>query len=324
MKAIVYTEYGSTDVLQYAEVEKPAPKDGEVLVKIEAAAVNPLDWHYLRGVPYPMRLMAGLRRPKLPRLGADLAGRVEAVGRGVTRFKPGDQVFGVRQGAFAEYLCAPEDKLTLKPSGVPFEEAAAVPVAAITALFGLRDKGGIQAGQQVLIDGASGGVGTFAVQIAKALGATVTAVCSTGNMDRVRALGADTVIDYTREDFTRNGQRYDLILGANAYHSLFDYRRALSPKGTFVLVGGSGALVLQLMLLGPLLSRLGGKKSRFMIAKLGNEHLAFLKVLLESGKIKPVIDRRYPLSETAAAIRYVEAGHAKGKVVITVTGAPAA
>jgi NADPH:quinone reductase-like Zn-dependent oxidoreductase len=318
MKAIVYTEYGSTDVLRYAEVEKPAPEDGEVLVKIGAAAVNPLDWHYMRGTPYPMRLMAGLRRPKLQRLGADLAGRVEAVGRGVTRFKPGDEVFGVRQGAFAEYVCAPEDKLALKPAGLSFEEAAAVPVAAITALHGLRDKGGIRAGQKVLVDGASGGVGTFAVQIAKAFGAEVTAVCSPGNAGKLRALGADEVIDYSRQDFTRNGERYELILGANAYHSLFDYRRALSARGTFVLVGGSGALVLQLMFLGPLLSRLSGKKSRFMIAKLGNESLTFLKELLEAGKIKPVIDRRYPLSETAEAIRYVEAGHAKGKVIITV------
>ncbi len=241
MKAVTYTEYGSPDVLHFTELEKPTPNDHEVLIRIRAASVNPLDWHFMRGEPFIVRMMAGgLLKPKVTRLGVDVAGQVEAVGRNVTQFKPGDEVFGACRGAFAEYACATEAKLALKPANISFEEAAAVPVAAITALQGLRDKGRIRRGQKVVVDGASGGVGTFAVQIAKSFGAEVTAVCSTRNVDTARSIGADHVIDYTREDFTRSGQRYDLIMGANAYHSIFDYRRALSQDGIYVGAGGGG------------------------------------------------------------------------------------
>jgi len=274
----------------------------------------------MRGEPFLARpMMGGLLKPKVTRPGVDLAGQVEAVGRNVTQFKPGDEVFGACRGAFAEYACAIEDKLALKPANISFEDAAAVPVAAITALQGLRDKGRIQQGQKVLVDGASGGVGTFAVQIAKSFGAEVTAVCSTRNVDRARSLGADHVIDYTREDFTRSGQRYDLILGANAYHSIFDYRRALNQDGIFVGAGGRGGLVqmLQAMLLVTLLSRIGRKKMCLFLAKVNKKDLVFLKDLLEARKIVPVIDRRYPLSRVAEALRYLEEGHAQGKVVIT-------
>jgi NADPH:quinone reductase-like Zn-dependent oxidoreductase len=320
MKAIVSTRYGSPDVLQFLDIAKPVPKDDEVLVEVHAASVNPADWHFLRGKPFPVRLMAtGLLRPKHNILGADMAGRVEAVGRDVKRFQPGDDVFGGKGvGGFAEHVCVPEDKLAAKPANLSFEQAAAVPIAALTALQGLRAKGRIQSGQSVLIDGASGGVGTFAVQIAKAFGAVVTAVCSTGKMDIARSVGADHVIDYTHEDFTRNGKRYDLIVAVNGYHSISAYKRALSPKGIYVLAGGGGAQILQAMVLGPLISMAGSRTLGILMAKRTQEDLLFLKDLLETGKVVPVIDRRYPLSETAEALRYLEAGHAKGKVVITV------
>jgi NADPH:quinone reductase-like Zn-dependent oxidoreductase len=320
MKAIVYTQYGPPDVLQFKDVPKPAPADDEVLIKLCAASVNPLDFHHMRG---HVRLITGARKPKHTVLGCDIAGRVEEVGRNVKQFQPGDEVFGVRGfggGGFAEYVCTTENKLALKPANISFEAAAAVPIAAITALQGLRDKGRIRPGQKVVIDGASGGVGTFAVQIAKAFGAEVTAVCSTRNVEIARSLGADHVIDYKREDFTRNGQRYDLILGANAYHSVFDYRRALSPDGVYVGAGGGASLVglLQAALLGPLLSLIGRKKMRVFIAKINKKDLDLLKDLLATGKVVPVIDRRYPLSEAAEALRYLEEGHAQGKIVLTV------
>jgi NADPH:quinone reductase-like Zn-dependent oxidoreductase len=319
MKAVLRTQYGPPDVLQFTKVGKPTPTNDEVLIKIEATSVNPLDWRILRGKPFLIRL-GGLRTPKHKILGVDIAGRVEAVGSNVKQFRPGDEVFGGGKnlGGFAEYVCTAEDNLALKPANLSFEDAAAVPVAAISALQGLRDKGSIQQGQNVLVDGASGGVGTFAVQIAKSFGAKVTAVCSTGNVDKARSLGADRVIDYTRENFTKSGQRYDLILAVNAYHSIFDYRRALSQDGICVLVGGDLAQVFQGILLGPLLSMIGRKKVCFVGANINQKDLVFLKDLLEAGKVKPVIDRRYPLSDLAEALRYLEQGHAQGKVVIAV------
>jgi NADPH:quinone reductase-like Zn-dependent oxidoreductase len=319
MKAVVYSHYGPPDVLHIAEIPKPAPADHEVLIKLHAASVNPLDFHHMRG---HVRLMTGILRPKNQVLGCDIAGRVEALGGRVERFREGDEVFGVRGlagGGFAEFVCAREDKLAHKPANLSFEEAAAVPVAALTALQGLRDKGRIRPGQRVLIDGASGGVGTFAIQIARSLGAEVTAVCSTRNVETARLIGADHVIDYSREDFTRSGQRYDLILGANAYHSLFDYTRALNPEGIFVMVGGGAGLmgVLFPVLLGPLLSLTGRKKVCFFIARMNQQDLEFLRDLLAAGKVRPVIDRRYRFSEASEAIRYLEQGHARGKIVIT-------
>src|SRR5712664_4092753 len=263
--------------------------------------------------------MTGLLTPRHKILGVDIAGQVEAVGRQVKQFQPGDEVFGVTGfagGGFAEYACAPEDKLALKPANSSFEDAAAVPIAAITALRGLRDKGRIQRGHKVLVDGASGGVGTFAVQIAKSFGAEVTAVCSTRNVDTARSIGADHVIDYTREDFRKSGQRYDLILGANAHHSIFDYRRALSQGGIYVIVGGGLPQIFQAMLLAPLLSRIGSKKTCFFIANINQKDLVSLKDLLEAGKLVPVIDRRYPLSDAAEALRYLEERHAQGKIVL--------
>lgn len=316
MKAIVCTRYGPPETLQFTEVAKPIPKDNEVLIKIHGASVNPVDRIFR--VPYVLRILTGLRKPKDARVGADMAGRIEAVGRNVTQFKPGDDVFGVCRGAFAEYGCAIEDKLAPKPAHISFEEAAAVPVAALTALQGLRDKGRIQPGQKVLVDGASGGVGTFAVQIAKAFGAEVTAVCSTGKVDTARSLGADHVIDYTQQDFTKNGKRYDLVLAANAYHSIFAYRRTLSQNGMYVFAGGGWLQILQAMLLGPLLSLIGKKKMSFFVARINNKDLVFLKDLLDVGKVVPVIDRRYPLNCVAEALRYLEEKHAKGKIVITV------
>jgi NADPH:quinone reductase-like Zn-dependent oxidoreductase len=322
MKAIVYTKYGPPDVLELKEVEKPSPKEDEVLVKVHAASVNAADLHFLRGKPFLMRLMGfGLLKPKNKILGSDIAGRIEAVGRNVKQLKPGDEVFGdlfeCGRGGFAEYVCAREEALALKPANISFEEAAAVPMAAITALHGLRDEGRIQPGQKVLINGASGGVGTFAVQIAKSFGAEVTGVCSTRNLDMVRSLGADHVIDYTREDFTKNGQRYDLILAANGYHSIFDYKRALSPKGTYVTTGGSMAQLFQAILLGPWISMTGSKKMGNLLSKPNQRDLVFVKDLLEAGKVKPVIEKRYPLSQVADSVRYLEEGHAQGKVVIT-------
>jgi len=322
MKAIVYHNYGSPDVLQCEEIEKPTPGDKEILIKVRAASLNALDWHLMRGKPWFIRLMfGGLRKPKITRPGRDVAGQVEAVGRNVTQFKPGDEVFGACIGSFAEYVCTVEDKLVLKPANTSFEDAAAVPVAAITALQGLRDKGRIQRGQRVLVDGASGGVGTFAVQIAKSFGAEVTAVCSTSKVDTARAIGADHVIDYTRTDFTRSGKHYDLILGANAYHSIFDYRRSLSQGGIYVGAGGGGDQslpgILLEMLLQSFLSLIGSKKMLSLLANINKADLNVLKDLLGAGTIVPVIDRRYPLSEVAKAVRYLEEGHAKGKVVVT-------
>lgn len=321
MRALVYTEYGPPDVMHVTEVPKPVPTDNEVLIRIRAASVNALDWRLIGGKPLPVRMMTGgLRKPKAGRPGVDVAGQVEAVGGNVTRFKPGDEVFGVCKGAFAEYGCITENKLALKPANLSFGEAAAVPVAAISALQSLRDIGRIQRGHKVLVDGASGGVGTFAVQIAKSFGAEVTAVCSTTKVETARSLGADHVIDYTREDFTQSGQRYDLILGANAYHSIFDYRRALGPRGIYVMVGAGWAQIVQVLSLGPLLSLLGSRKIRFFMAKVSTTDLDALKDLLAAGKIVPVIDRRYPLSDAAAAVGYVAEGHARGKVVITMEG----
>jgi NADPH:quinone reductase-like Zn-dependent oxidoreductase len=321
MKAIVYTKYGPPDILQLKEIEKPVPKDNEVLVRILAASLNAYDWHLLRGKPFLVRLMGfGLLKPKKAILGADMAGRIEAVGGNVKQLRPGDEVFGPGRGTAAEYVCAPESALALKPANQSFEDAAAVPMAAITALQGLRDKGRIRPGQNVLIEGASGGVGTFAVQIAKSFGAKVTAVCSTRNQDQARSLGADHVIDYTREDFAKSGQRYDLIFVANGYRPIFDYKRALSPKGICVMAGGSSTMAQMFkdMLLGRWISMTSGKKIGSMLAKRNAEDLAYLGELIEAGKIRPVIERRYPLSQAGEAVRYLEEGHARGKIVITI------
>jgi NADPH:quinone reductase-like Zn-dependent oxidoreductase len=322
MRAIVYHTYGSPDVLELKEVEKPSPKDDEVLVKVYAASVNALDWHLLSSDIFLVRLNSGLLKPKHQILGADVAGRVEAVGRNVKQLRPGDEVFGdifeSGLGGFAEYVSAREDALVLKPANLTFDEVAAVPVAALTALQGLRDKGQIQPGQKVLINGASGGVGTFAVQIAKAFGAEVTAVCSTRNVDMVRSILADQVIDYTKEDFTKKEQQYDLILAANGYHPILAYKHALSPKGRYVMSGGSMAQMFQAMALGPVISMTGSQKMGNFLARANQKDLLFIKELLEAGKIVPVIDKRYSLSEVADALRYFGEGHAKGKVVITV------
>jgi len=323
MKAIVYTKYGSPDVLQFTDVEKPSPKDDEILVKVFAASVNAYDWHFLTADIFLVRVMGvGLLKPKNPRIGADIAGRVEAVGRNARQFQPGDEVFGDLaghgNGSFAEYVSAPESVFALKPANLSFDEAAAVPMAGVTALQGLRDEGQIKPEQKVLINGASGGVGTFAVQIAKSFGAEVTAVCSTRNVDQARSIGADHVIDYTREDFTQSGRQYDLILAANGYHSLSAYKRALTPRGIYVMAGGTQAQMFEAMLLGSWMSKTGSKKMGGVSARPKQEDLVFMKDLLEAGKVVPVIDRRYPLSQTAEAVRYLGEGHARGKVVITV------
>ena len=320
MKAIVYHNYGSPDVLKLEEVEKPTPSDDEVLIKVQAASVNPQDWHLMRADPFLVRLMAGLLRPKNIILGVDVAGRVEAVGLNVKQLQPGSEVFGdiyaYGCGAFAEYVTIPENALVPKPAKVTFEEVAAVPAAALAALQGLRDQGQIQPGQRVLINGASGGVGTFAVQIAKSFGAEVTGVCSTRNLDLVRSLGADHVIDYTQEEFTQNGQQYDLILdnvGNPAVYKRF-YRHSLSPEGICVIIAGS--FFLQLFL-GPWMSMTGSNKIGTFMTIPNQKDLVFLKELLEAGKVISVIDRCYPLSEVPEAVRYLEEGHARGKVVIT-------
>ena len=322
MKAIVYHEYCSPDVLELREIDKPVVGDDEVLVRVRAASVHPGDWHLMRGQPYIIRLMGfGLLKPKNNVAGTDLAGRVEAVGQNVTRLQPGDEVFGECKGALAEYVCAGEDKFGPKPANLTFEQAAAVPVSAFTALQGLRDKGQIQPGQNVLINGASGGVGTFAVQIAKSFGAEVTGVCSTRNVDMVQSIGADQVIDYTQEDFTQSGQRYDLIIDTVGNRSLSDCRRALTPKGTLVMVGGQGGRWLggvDRSIKALFLSPFSAQTLRPFIATQDKEDLAALKELIEAGKVTPVIDRKYPLSEVPEAIRYLEGGHARGKVVITV------
>jgi NADPH:quinone reductase-like Zn-dependent oxidoreductase len=336
MKAAVYTKYGSPDVVQIVDVEMPVPKDNEVLIKVRAASVNPLDGGLMKGRPYSARILLGLRKPKDTRPGRDVAGQVEAVGRNVTQFKPGDEVFGACisdpqdsgasvwvhcQGAFAEYVCAPESTLVTKPDNVTFEQAASAPLAAFTALQGLRDKGQIQPGQKVLINGAAGGVGTFAVQIAKSFGAEVTGVCSTRNVDMVRSIGADHVMDYTQEDFTKSGQRYDAIFDCVLNHSLSACRRVLNPKGIYIGVGGSGsrwmigllAPLIKALVLSPFLSQ----KLVSVMAKPSKEDLTIMRELMATGKVTPVVDRCYSLSEVPEAIRYLEEKHARGKVVIT-------
>jgi NADPH:quinone reductase-like Zn-dependent oxidoreductase len=320
MRAIVYEEYGPPEVLQLKEVEKPAPMENEVLVKVHAASVNYIDWQILRGESFFLRLTTGgLLKPKHKILGDDIAGRVEAVGVNAKQFQPGDEVFGISDfDAFAEYVCVPENALAHKPDSMTFEEAAAVPEAAIPALQGLRDHGQIQPGQKVLINGAGGGVGTFAVQIAKSFGAEVTGVCSTRKLDMVRSIGADHVVDYTQEDFTKSEQRYDLILANAGEHSIFEYKRVLSPEGIYVCTGGSFAQYFQATLLGPLISMMGSKKLGSMLAKPNQKDYDFLIELIEAGKVVPVIDRRYPLSEVPEALRYYGGGQVQGKVVIIV------
>ncbi|MDP8320962.1 MAG: NAD(P)-dependent alcohol dehydrogenase [Candidatus Stygibacter australis] len=318
MKAIIYTKYGSPDVLRLKDVEKPIPKDDEVLIKILAASLNAYDWHFLTADIFLIRLMGGgLLKPKDSRLGTDVAGRIEKVGRNVTQFQPGDEVFGMVKGGFAEYASAPESSLCLKPLNTSFAEAAAIPMAAITALQGLRDEGHIKAGKKVLINGASGGVGTFAVQIAKSFDTEVTAVCSTKNLEQARSIGADHVIDYTKEDFTKNGQQYDLVFAANGHHSLSAYKRALTPKGIYVMAGGTMTQIFQSMFMGSMLSETDGRKMVGVRAKRSPNDLVFIKKLFEAGKIESVIDRRYPLSEAAEALRYLGEGHARGKIIIT-------
>ena len=322
MKAIVHDRYGLPDVLEPKEIDIPVPGDDQVLVRVRAAAINPADWYAAAGRPYVARVQMGLRRPKEQRLGADYAGTVEAVGKDVTQFRPGDEVFGGRTGALAEYVCALADRaIVTKPANITFEQAAAVPGAAITALQALRDHGQVQPGQSVLINGASGGVGTFAVQIAKALGADVTGVCSTENVELARSLGADRVVDYTREDFTRSDRRYDLMLDIAGSRSWRECRRVLAPQATFVIVGGSKSN----RLLGPLghvigirlASLFSSRKVVFFIAKLKKEDMEVLRELLESGQVTPVVDRRYGFGEVADAYRYLGEGHARGKIVVT-------
>ena len=323
MKAIVHRCYGSPDVIRLESVPKPTLKSDELLVRVHAASVNPLDWHYLEGTPYMVRLDGGFGTPENPRLGVDFSGTVEAVGESVTRFKPGDEVFGGKFGALAEYVAVREARaVAVKPANMSHEQAAAVAIAAITALQGLRDKGHLRAGQNVLVNGASGGVGTFAVQIAKSLGANVTGVCSTKNIELVRSIGADRVIDYTREDFTQGKERYDLILDNVSTHSLFDYKRVLTSKGVYVMIGSTdpgrwfGWLVrpVEAWLLSPFTSQ----KFGMIFAELNKEDLATLAGLMESGRLTPVIDKTYKLSDAAEALRYLEKGHARGKVVVTV------
>jgi NADPH:quinone reductase-like Zn-dependent oxidoreductase len=326
MKAIVYHNYGSPDVLKCEDVEKPVPKDNEILVKVCAASLNPLDRHFLRGVPYVVRIIVGLRKPKFIGLGADVAGQVEAIGKTVTQFKPGDDVFGGCRGAFAEYACASESELVMKPDNISFEQAASVRIAGLTALQGLRNKGHIRPGQKVLINGAAGGVGTFAVQIAKSFGADVIGVCSTRNMEMVRSIGADRVIDYTKTDFTQEdfnngGRRYDIILDLIGNHSLSAYRRVLNPKGILVAAGGpSGRWKFGLArgVRAGAWSMLGSRKFVGIMTRSTREDLITLHELLKAKKIVPVIDRQYSLSEVPEAIRYLEEGHARGKIVVTV------
>ena len=325
MKAIVYCEFGGPDVLQLKEIEKPTPADNQLLVKVRAASLNPLDWHFMEGIPKIARAMGmGLRKPKSTRLGVDFAGTVEAVGKNVTQFKPGDDVFGGRDGALAEYICPRENgAVVLKPASVTFEQAASLGIAGITALQGLRDKGKLEVGQKVLINGASGGVGTFAVQIAKSMGAEVTGVCSGKNAEMVRSLGAAHVIDYTKEDFTQSAQRYDVILDNVPNHSLSECRRILNPKGKYVMIGGGGpndspwfgpfGRVIAMLVSSPFASQDMG----MMLADFNKKDLTILGDLLQTGKVTPVIDRRYKLSEVPEAMRYLEQGHARGKVIIT-------
>ena len=326
MKAIVYCDYGLAN-LKVEDIEKPVPTDEQVLVRVRAVSVNPYDWHFVEGTPKVMRAMGvGLRKPKDTRLGVDFAGTVEAVGKNVTKFKPGDEVFGGRGGAFAEYVCPRESRaIALKPSSLTFDQAASINIAGITALQGVRDKGRVEGGQNVLINGASGGVGTFAVQIAKSLGADVTGVCSTRNVDLVRSLGADRVIDYTKEDFTKGDQRYDVIIDNVANHSLSEFRRVLTPKGKYVMIGGGSANeqgffgILMRPLQAMVYSKFISQEMGMMMADTSQKDLNVLADMMQSGKVKPVIDRTYEsLSQIPEAIRYVEEGHARGKVVITV------
>src|SRR5881398_290240 len=325
MKAIVYCDYGLAN-LKLEEVEKPVPNDDQILVRVRAASVNPLDWHFIEGTPKIMRAMGvGLRKPKDTRLGVDFAGTVEAVGKNVTQFKPGDEVFGGRDGAFAEYICPRADRaITLKPANITFEQAASVNIAGITALQALRDKGKVEPGQKVLINGASGGVGTFAVQIAKSLGADVTGVCSTRNIDLVRSLGADHVIDYTKEDFTKSAERYDVMLDNVGNRTLSECKSVLTPKGKYVLIGGGGASDqgflggLGKALWAMVFSKFVNQQMGMMMADTNHNDLTILAEMMQSGKLKPVIDRTYKLDQVPDAIRYVEQGHARGKVVITV------
>lgn len=322
MKAVVYTKYGSPEVLRLEEVKKPTPEADEVLIRIHAAALTAGDVIVVKGKPVITRLFTGLTKPKNTIPGKEIAGRVEAVGEKVTQFKPGDEVYGdlsvADWGAFAEYVSVPENAIAKKPENLTFEQAAAVPESALVALQALRDEGQIKPGQEVLINGASGGVGSFAVQIAKSFGAEVTAVCSTRNLEMVRSLGADHVVDYTKEDFTQNGKRYDLILAANGYHPISDYRRSLNPEGIYVGTGGSMAQSLQASMIGPILSQFGSKKMGGMMVRPNQDDLVIMKKLVKAGKVKPVIDRRYPLSEIAEAFQYIGEGHAQGKVIINV------
>jgi NADPH:quinone reductase-like Zn-dependent oxidoreductase len=316
MKAVVYTRFGPPEGLRLTEVEKPVHGDNEILIKVHASSANAYDWRHLRADPFLIRLMgAGLLKPKHPILGADIAGTVESVGSNVTQFKPGDEVFGEGgYGGFAEFVCVDENRFVLKPANLSFEEAAALPMAALTALQGLRDKGKISRGQKVLINGASGGVGSFAVQIAKAFEADVTGVCSTPKMDMVRSIGADCVFDYTKEDITQSNLKFDLIFDSAAYHSISEYKRILNPNGIYVLAGGSMARIFRLMIL----SMFGLKNMGIMVASINQKDLLFILELTKSGKVKPIIDKRFRREDTAMAMRYLEEGHASGKVVITI------
>ena len=323
MKASVLTNYGSAEFFELQEVAAPTPNGNEVLIKVCASSINSWDWEILMGKPFVNRLMVGLRKPtKIKILGCDIAGRIEAVGRNVKQFQAGDEVFGdishCGWGGFAEYVCVPENKnaIVLKPGSMTFEQAAAIPQAAVLALQGLR-KGNIDQARKVLINGASGGVGSFAVPLAKSHGAEVTGVCRTQKMDFVRSLGADNVIDYTQKDFTRSGQQYDLILDVQGRHSIFDYKRTLSPNGCYVMVGGSSALIFQIMFLGPLISMFSSKKMGLLLHKPNASDLDIIKAFFATGKVVPVIDQCYPLSEVAEAFHYYGNGHTKGKVVIT-------
>lgn len=325
MKAIVQSWYGSPSILELEELDKPVPEANEVLVRVRGASVNPLDWHDMRGVPYFLRMGSGLLKPKKRILGADVAGQVETVGKNVTQFQPGDKVFGVCKGAFAEYARCREDRLLAKPANLTFEQAAGVPVAALTALQSLRDRGQVESGQRVLIVGASGGVGTFAVQIAKSFGAEVTGVCSTTNLDLVQSIGADHIIDYSQKDFTRSGQRYDLIVDMAGAHPLSECRRALTPRGTYVVVGApSGKWLagpdrfIKALALSPFVSQ----RMVPFIAAVNKEDLVALKDLIDAGEVTPVIDRTYPLIGVPDAVRYLEGGHARGKVVISLAPTP--
>jgi NADPH:quinone reductase-like Zn-dependent oxidoreductase len=327
MKAITYHNYGSPDVLKCEEIEKPIPKDDEVLIRVRAASVNPLDWRLMKGKPYAVRLIAGLGKLKRGRPGVDVAGQVEGIGKNVTQFKPGDEVFGACAGAFAEYACASESRLALKPHNVTFEQAASVNVAGMTALQGLRDKGQFQTGEKVLINGAAGGVGTFAVQIGKAFGAEVTGVCSTRNLELVRSIGADHLIDYTKEDFTKGAKRYDLIFDCVGNLSFSDCKRVLNPKGRYIIVGAPHSQWM-IAVMAPgfkslFLSWFASQKVIMFTAKASKEDLNVMSQLMTTGKVTPVIDRLYNLSEVPDAIRYSEQGHARGKVVITLEPAKA-